>query len=615
MKRFSRALLGAVAVFWVLAVCPANAQIATPGQGLFTRNCMTCHGARAAEMRAPDTATLMKFSPEAILASITTGIMREEAKDLTDDQKRDIAAFLGGRPPALGEIGGAKSMSNQCASNPPLPDPLSGPEWNGWGADRMNTRFQPAKAAGLSADQVPRLKLKWAFGFPTGVNASGQPAVASGRVFVGSDNSYVYSLNAKTGCVYWSFLAASSVRTAISIGPVNSHPSAKYAIYFGDYRANVYALDAGTGQLLWETKVDDHPLARITGPPILYQDRLYVPVASTEESASASSEYPCCTFRGSMVALDANTGRQIWKTYAIPETPKVTRKKPDGNPQFGPAGAGIWSAPTIDAKQGVIYAATGNSYSEPAAKTTDAILAFDMKSGKLLWSVQDLANDTWVAGCGPKNRSANCPEEVGPDFDFGASAILLRTLPNGQRVLIAAQKSGDVWAHDPDRKGAVLWRVKLARGPLTNIGLIVFGGTADERNSYFPLTTGGMAALKLANGEQSWFNPLDTGENAQPPRQGPRGSSSAASSIPGVVFSGDWGGILRALSAADGHQIWAFDMIREYQTINGVPAKGGSMGGPGPTVAGGMVFACSGYVGGGGRNGTPGNVLLAFGVD
>lgn len=576
---------------------------------------MSCHGARAAEMRAPDTATLMKFSPEAILASITTGAMREEAKGLTNEQKQDIAAFLGGRPPALGDIGKAKTMSNQCSSNPPLPAPSSMPEWNGWGADLMNTRFQSEKEARLSADQVPQLKLKWAFGFPSGVNASAQPTVASGRVFVGSDNSHVYSVNAKTGCVYWSFLADSTVRTAISIGPVKGHPPARYAIYFGDYRANVYAVNARTGKLLWKTKVDDHPLARITGPPLLNKDRLYVPVASTEESASAASDYPCCTFRGSLVALDANTGRQIWKTFTISETPKITGKKPDGTPRWGPAGSAIWSAPTIDAKQGVIYAATGNSYSEPDGKTTDAILAFDMKTGRILWSIQDLANDIWIAGCGSGRRSANCPDEVGPDFDFGSSAILLRVLPNGHRVLIAGQKSGNVWAHDPDHKGAILWKVGLARGPLTNIGLIVFGGTTDQHNSYFPLTSGGMAALNLTNGHQAWFNPLDSGKNAEPPRQGPRGSSAAASSIPGVIFFGDWGGVLRALSAADGHEIWEYNMVRDYKTVNGVRAKGGSMGAPGPVIAGGMVYVCSGYVGGSSRNGTPGNVLLAFGVD
>ena len=198
---------------------------------------------------------------------------------------------------------------------------------------------------------MPHLKLKWAFGYPTGVSAFGQPAVAAGRVFVGSDIGYVYSLDAKTGCVYWSYQAKGNVRGGPSVGPVKGHAGVKYAVFFGDAHANVYAVDAQTGQQLWTKKVDDHFVARITASPKLYDGFLYVPVSSSEEFAAANLDYPCCTSRGSVVKLNASTGEQAWKAYVVPETPKPTRKNSKGVQQYAPAGASVWNSPTIDEKR------------------------------------------------------------------------------------------------------------------------------------------------------------------------------------------------------------------------------------------------------------------------
>jgi len=586
------------------------------GQRLFMQNCLICHGQTGGEQRAPAPATLMQLSPDAILSVLSTGVMSTQAQSLTDDQKRSIATFLAGRPPGLGDAGDAKKMSNQCSANPPMDDPSAGPEWNGWGVDLANTRFQNAKDAGLSADEVPQLKLKWAFAFPNGIDTYGQPTLASGRVFVGSDNTFVYSLNAKTGCVYWSFRSVAGVHTPIVLGPgknvtpPSGQGAAKTAAYFADMKSNVYAVNAQNGELLWKAHVDDHPLSHVDGAPTLYEGRLYVPVSSWEESAASSPQYACCTFRGSLVALDANTGKQIWKTYTIPDAPKPTRKNSDGVQLSAPAGGAVWNSPTIDAKRHVIYAGIGNGYTEPAAKTTDSIMAFDMQTGKILWDAQDLENDAWIPGCGPTNKGENCPEVVGPDYDFGGASMILKTLPDGHRVIIAGQKSGNVYAHDPDKNGAMIWKVNLAEKAPTNVGLIVFGGAADDNNAYFPLTSGGVAALPLATGETKWLTKLEPAPTADPPR---RGEAAAATMIQGIVFSGGWDGILRALSTIDGKVIWEYNMVHDYDTVNDVPGKGGSMGGPGPTIAGGMLFAGSGYIGI--RNGIPGNVLLAFGKD
>jgi polyvinyl alcohol dehydrogenase (cytochrome) len=505
----------------------------------------------------------------------------------------------------------AKKMSNRCASNPPLSDSSAGPAWNGWSADNANTRFQETKAAGLSSDQVPRLKLKWAFGFPSGVHTYGQPTIAAGRVFIGNDTSFVYSLDVATGCVYWSYKAQAWVRTATSVGPVNGQGSAKYAVYFGDGRANVYALNAETGELLWKKQMDNHPLAVITGAPKLYEGRLYVPVSNAEETISVNVRYPCCTFRGSIVTLDASTGRQIWKSYTIREKPRPTRKNSAGTQLWAPAGASVWNSPTIDVKRHALYVGTGDAFTEPAAKTSDAVVAFDLKTGKILWAFQDTKNDAWMVGCEAGKTGESCPKNLGPDWDYASSPIL-RTLPNGRRILVAAAKSGNVVGLDPDNKGAMLWKTGLAEKPPDSRGLIVFGGAADEQTAYFALNlVPGLVALRLATGERKWFTPLAPADvPGHPPLVG---ASAALTSIPGVVFSGGWDGVLRALSTDDGHVVWEFTTVQEFTTVNGVAAKGGSMGAPGPTVAGGMLFVGSGYVGN--NSGLPGNVLLAFSVE
>jgi polyvinyl alcohol dehydrogenase (cytochrome) len=608
-------VMGAILVF--VFHLPANCQekeIGTPalrGQGLFFENCTTCHKDASEAQKAPSQQDLMRLTPEAVLTALTSGRMAARSTNLTDAQKRLIAIYLGGRPLGSAEAGDARSMTNHCAENPEFGGVAAGSTWNGWGVDLANTRFQPTRAAGLTASDISHLKLKWAFGFPNGVHAYGQPTIAGGRVFVGSDTGFVYSLDARTGCVYWSHLAQTGVRTAINIAPIKGQGAAKYAIYFGDDRANVYAVNAATGELIWKVLVDDHALAHITGAPALYEDRLYVPVSVAEETVSANPHYPCCTFRGSLVALNAETGQQIWKSYTIPEQPKPVRKNSLGTQLWAPAGASIWVAPTIDSKRRSIYVGTGDAYTEPAAKTSDAIIAFDLDSGKMLWSFQDTKDDAWMHGCEPGSLGENCPKQVGPDWDYGASPIL-RTLPNGRQVLVAASKSGNVVGLDPDKKGAVVWKTSLAEKQPGTRGLIVFGGAADEQTAYFALNlVREFAALDLATGERKWVAQLKMAEF--PDRPYLAGASAAVTAIPGVLLSGGWDGVLRALSAEDGRVLWQYDTNQEFTTVNGVFAKGGSMGAPGPTVARGMVFVGSGYVGAIG--GFPGNVLLAFGPE
>jgi polyvinyl alcohol dehydrogenase (cytochrome) len=577
------------------------------GIGTFQTHCMSCHGnPNVPQAPAPD--AVRQMPPERIYDALTIGVMKPMGDSLTDDQKKMLATFLSGRPLGSLKEGDAKDMPNQCASNPPLSDPSAGPEWNGWSPDGVNSRFQDAKDAGLTADQVPQLKLKWAFGYPTGLSAFGQPAVASGRIFVGSDIGYVYALDAQTGCVYWSYQAKGSVRSAVNIAPVKGHGATKYAVYFGDAHANVYAVDAQTGQQLWMARVDDHFVARITAAPKVYKGVVYIPVSSSEEFSSSNLDYSCCTGRGSVVALDASNGKQIWKTYVV-DTPKPVRKNSKGVQQYAPSGGSIWNSPTIDAKRNAIYVGTGDGQTEPTPDTTDAIMALDLKTGKVLWFYQAQAGDAFMGGCNGDTRTDNCPKVNGPDQDIGNSPIL-RKLEDGKSVVVFGMKNGAVTALDPDRKGAVVWSVHVVDIPkgqensfAAHLNGVVWGGAADDQNVYYGLQSGGMVALKLATGDVVW-------RAAFPKPEGTRViNSAAATAMPGVVFVAGSDGKLHAVSTADGKVIWEYDTAKPFETVNKVTARGGAIASIGPSIASGMLFIGSGYAVTGSNSG---NVLLAF---
>jgi len=571
----------------------------------FAQHCASCHDGTGS---APSPATLRQLSSESVYAALTNGVMRAQAQDLSDAQKREIATYLGGRAPGLAENADARRMPNQCA--PGSAFDLAAPAWNGWGVDDDNDRFQSAGAAGITAQQVPTLKLAWAFGFPGASVVYGQPSVVGGRVFLGLDTGYVYAIDRATGCVHWSYAAQAGVRSAMTVARIRNGRDAhgrdaQYAVFFGDIRGKVYALNAVTGALIWSAVADDHATARITGSPKLYLDRLFVPVSSIEEGMGGSTAYPCCSFRGSVVAFDARTGSRLWKTYTITAPLVAGRTNSAGTQLQGPSGGAVWASPTLDPRHGALYVGTGDAYSGPAPATTDAILALDIVTGRLLWSVQDTPNDAWIAACWPPQPSDNCPRPLGPDYDFGASPML-RSVGHGHRLLIAGQKSGIVWAHDPDAGGAVKWKVDLAPKPPSEQGGIVWGGASDEDTAYFGLNSGGIFALRISDGHQKWFTPIEPAAALADHR----GQSGPLTLIPGVVFSGGWDGVVRGFATEDGRLLWQFDTMRSFDTVNAVPAKGGSMGAAGPTVAGGMLFAPSGYVGV--QSGVPGNVLLAF---
>jgi polyvinyl alcohol dehydrogenase (cytochrome) len=585
-----------VALSIVSGVIPTFAQTQAPdGAAVYKTACAQCHDNPTE--RTPSRETLKDRTADAVLAALTTGSMAFNSLTLSMAEKRAVAEYVSGKTlVASGDTTGA------CTVGKPM-TAIAG--WNGWGSDTSNSRYQPKP--GLTAADVPNLKLKWAFAFPGGAQAYGNPAIVGGRVFVGSDNAKFYSLDADSGCVYWSVQAEAGIRSAPTVARVGS----RTIVYFGDLKGNVFAVDAEKGDTIWKKQVDEHKYARVTGAPKLHDGRLYVPVSSVEEAPAAQPAYECCTFRGSVVALDGATGATVWKTYTIPEKPQQVGKNAAGTALFKPAGAAVWSSPTIDERRGVVYVATGNAYTEPAASTTDSVMALDLKTGKMLWWNQVTPSDAFVIGCRPEN--ANCPKDVGPDFDFG-NAPILRSLPNGKRIIVIGQKSGMAYGLDPDDEGKLLWKFRAGKGGM--LGGIEWGSAADDQNAYIPVSdvlappneAGGLFAVKLATGEQVWHAAaakLDCTSG-----RGCTGAQSApVSVIPGVVFSGSVDGHLRAYSTTDGTVLWDFNTVKEYTTVNGVPGKGGSIDASGPAIADGLVITNSGY---GQWRGLPGNVLLAF---
>jgi polyvinyl alcohol dehydrogenase (cytochrome) len=552
-------------------------------------------------MRAPEREALRQFSNASILNALESGKMKFEGKFLSHTEKVAVSAYLG-QPDAPTYA----KMTGFCARD--LDPPANPPAWSGWGVDVRNSRFQRTSFAGLDREQVKHLTLKWAFGFPGAAATYGEPSSFAGRLFVGSEDGTVYSLDAATGCTWWTYRASATVKTAISVG--NKGKTA----FFGDTNGYVYAVNVADGTPVWRVHPESHPAARITGSPLLVGTRLYVPISSGEEGAAANLRYPCCTFRGSVVALDTRSGKIIWQTYTIDEVPKPTRKSPQGVQYSGPSGAAVWSPPTVDLKRRLIYVATGNNYSFPPTDTSDAVLALDMDTGKKLWSRQLTPKDLWNSGCVAEQKD-NCPDKRGDDFDFGAPPIL-KTLRDGRDILLLGQKSGLVYALDPDERGQILWKRRIGHGGF--LGGIQWGGAADSSNAYFPLSDfddanslagGGLFALNLRTGKQVWYAP--------PPKPActteygcSAAQMAAATVIPGVVFAGSLDGHLRAYDTRDGSVIWDFNTAQEFLTTNALKAHGGSLNGAGPTVVNGMVYVNSGYT-----NAMAGNVLLAFSAE
>jgi polyvinyl alcohol dehydrogenase (cytochrome) len=609
---FMRGVLGLLAI-----AASAHALAAAPsGEAVFAARCAMCHDAPpSADNRAPPKALLEQMSVARIVRTMDFGAMMSLTYMLDRAEREAVAAYLG--VPGEDRAPPASAFCARRAVVIAKPDPG---DWNGWSPAPTNTRYQARP--GLSAARLDRLQLKWAFGFAGDVNAFAPPAVLGANLFVGSAGGSIYALDARSGCIHWHYQADGPVRTAMLVAPLDSG-GARYAVLFGDQAGRFYALSAETGALLWRARPDPHEATKLTGAPFARDGLVYVPVASWEESRPLNPAYECCTFRGSVVAYRVANGEKVWQSFLVAETPKAGAKNAQGLREWGPSGAGTWSAPTLDAARGLLYVTTGNNYTGQTAMS-DAVVAIRIGDGTVAWSKQLTPGDEFNLSC---NRGgAGCP---GMDYDIGASAVLER-LPDGVERLLIGQKSGVVYGLDPARRGELVWQARVGKGGIN--GGIVWGLASDGRNVYAavsdlarrvrgdatpfdwrptgvdPSSGGGLTALDIRSGEKAWFAPPPECPAAQlvcSPAQ-----PAAVTAIPGAVLSGSVDGHLRAFATADGKVLWDFDTAREFTTVNGVPGRGGSLDGAGAVVAGGRVYATSGYS----RNGgLPGNVLLAFG--
>lgn len=591
-----------------LGMLAAAGVMAQDGEALYNTRCAACHENPdpEANAHAPARTDMARFTANSVYAALTDGLMRVQAAGMSDADMRAVAAFLTGSEVADLQL---TITTNLCEANPPLANPALSPQWNGWGPDNRNSRFSDD----ISVDDIGRLRLKWAYGLPGEGQARGQPAVVDGRVFVGNGAGAVYSLDAQSGCTYWTYLPRSGIRSAISVGPHRfADGTDGYAAYFVDSRANAYAINAHTGEVLWVRKVDDHPNVRGTGAVTLHDGVLYVPMTGVgEESTASNPDYACCTFRGSVTAFDAATGDVLWKSYMVPQ-PRPRGVSSTGVMLYGPAGVGIWSAPTVDDDRGLVYVATGNAYAEPTPETADAVVAIRMADGTIAWSTQLTPGDAWIGGCN-EGGNANCPEDMGPDFDFSASPILTST-DAGRELLVVPQKSGFAYALDPNNNGALLWQYRAGPGsPVGGVwGAAVGNGLAYVAvGGYIFTEGGGIHGIDLETGQRVWYTPPQDLLCAAGPGCSAT-QSAAVTAVDGAVFSGSADGGMRAYDADTGEVIWTFDANRPFDTVNGVEANGASFDGPGPVVAGNMVYFLSGNAGFVGR---PGNVLLAFEVE
>jgi polyvinyl alcohol dehydrogenase (cytochrome) len=620
-------LLTLLALVFPTAASSALPLPAAPdGAALYQQRCASCHDNPDTSSRAPLKAALGARGPDTVLAVLTEGVMKPMAEGLGPAELDALVVHLAGTAPSHAAAAPATDPDLAAACPAASAPATAGPAWNGWSPTLDNARY--SASAGLGARDVPKLKVKWSFAFAGGVG--GQPTVVGGRVYLGTGAGRVYALDAQSGCMHWRAQIEGAFRSAVTVGALAgpADQGGRLAVFAGDRSGGMHAFDAANGEELWSVKLETNPFATVTGSPVLYQGRLYVPMSSTEEIAPFVPGYQCCKFRGQVIALDAASGAELWRTYTIKDEPAAYRTAPDGTPVFGPAGAAVWSAPTIDPERGLLYVATGDSYTDApnSGSGSDAVIAMDLLTGEERWVRQITENDNFLVGCtGKEGQPSSCPLILGPDHDFGASPILV-DLPGGRSVLMVGQKSGEVSALDPADDGALLWQTRFGQGGA--LGGIEWGMATDGELLFVPIADPytpvaearrGMFAVRVADGSVAWGTPAPEPDCAIAPKGSligicTSGLSSAPTAFGGVVVEGSMDGILRAYDAKDGTVVWSFDVGQAmFQPLNAAaPMKGDTMNSAGASVAGGALFQISGYQA---SNPRAMNLLLAFTVD
>jgi polyvinyl alcohol dehydrogenase (cytochrome) len=594
----------------VAVEAPISVDVLKLGEQTYLSTCAACHTTSNSNL-APARDLLAGMSSRAVFAALTMGKMRVQSESLSNEEREAVAQYLTNQK--LEEIVLPQSAYTTFSISDK--DIKSEFNYSGWGGDMEGSGFRSTTQAGITSQNISSLQLQWSFAFPNATVVRSKPAIIGDWMIVGSQFGEVYALNRHTGQIGWMFQADAAIRGAITYTVDGNELTA----YFADYATNAYSLDVKTGKLIWKKRAGHHPLSSVTGSVVVYEDIVYVPISSFEVVSAQNPEYECCTSSGGVTALNAKTGEEMWKHRVVVEEAKVSGKKENGGSFYGPSGAPVWASPTVDKKRGLLFIGTGENYTYPATGTSDAIQALDLKTGMLKWNWQATSNDTWNLAC-PGNP--NCPTPTGPDVDFGMAPILVYDKGNKRDMLVVGQKSGVVHALLPEN-GKVIWQTRIGKGGalggihwgMATDGELVYAANSDNLTGLDPTDstlapTPGIYALNLQTGKKIW--------SVSPPpcEAGTReiclqSNSAAPTVIPGIVFHGDLNGFVRAYSTIDGSILWEYDTVREYETVNGQKGKGGSIDGPSPVVADGMLYVNSGY---GMFGEMPGNVLLAFKV-
>lgn len=639
--------VAAGALWWITADKPGKAvesfamrhadklPLAYFGKRLFDRDCASCHD--NPQMHAPTREALGGFSKESIVIAMEFGKMTPMAAHLSKTEKGLIAIYLAGAAPASVWV-----ADHRCEG--PAADTAT-PFVRNWGAGIHNRRHIPRELTSINRDNVGSLELAWSLAFPKVTDMRSQPAIVGDNLYFGDKTGQLYAIDRHTGCVRKHREVLSGIRSAITVVDRDNEDA---LLVFADSMANIYAVNARTFEVEWQAEARLYDTSVITGSITHHGGRLFVPVSSYEVAVSGSPDHVCCTSHGGVIALDVERGEQLWAWHGTAEA-TLQGRNADGADLYGPSGVSVWSTPTVDDKRGLIYIGTGENLSHPATDTSDAIVALDMATGAQAWLFQATQADVWNAAC--LNDGANCPENAGGDFDFGASVILARR-GDGSDILLAGQKSGDVFALDPDNAGALLWQRRVSNAAIgpdlhrttTNGGihwgmsvagqrLLVSAADPERiRPGYDPRP--GIHALNLADGAVAWFRPVERGchipdENKplvglQNMRAGKVidlatqyacsfyfGLSAALTSTAELVFSGSLDGKLRAWDIASGELLWQTETARPFTGVNGVEGHGGAIDVGGQVLAGDWLYVQSGYSMFGQL---PGNVLLAYRV-
>ncbi|HVX28319.1 MAG TPA: PQQ-binding-like beta-propeller repeat protein [Parafilimonas sp.] len=583
-----------------------SADIIKMGKQVFVTVCSACHR-DSARVNAPAITLLAGMTPRSVLAALDNGKMRQQAQNLTEEQRKAVAQFITNT--VLKETVIPNDVYTAFAISKNYSDSF---DCSGWGGNLEGTGFRTAAQAGIDSSNVGSLKLKWSFAFPDATQVRCKPALINNWLIAGSQFGDVYAINTETGKPGWHFAADAAIRGAIAVTKnVNT-----ITAYFADYNTNVYAINVKTGKLLWKTRSGYHAQSAVTGSVAVYNNMIFVPITSAEVISAKTPGYECCTSSGGLVALNASSGKILWQYKVIAKEAKPQGKKKTGGFFYGPSGAPVWCSPTVDAKRKLIYIGTGENYTAPATNTSDAIQAINMKTGKLVWNFQGTKSDTWNLAC---PTDPNCPDTVGPDLDFGMAPLLIHQ-GDGKDILVAGEKSGVVFALSTD--GKLLWEKRIGKGGalggihwgMATDGKYVYAANADniialDMKDALVKPTPGLFALNITNGDVAWYAPSP----ACNVKGGCLRSNSAAPAIiPGVVFDGGLDGHIRAYSSSDGKILWDYNTLQEFETTDKVKGSGGALDGAAPVVANGMLFVNSGY---GMFGELQGNVLLAFAVD